>query len=116
MAEYDLHFVDHGRNVYDALQLERDTDAAAIEEAHRLNVPSMGNGFDIWQDGRLVHRHRPAGGIAMHGSSTTRIVSMRLTGSTPLTTRPQCGSPRVRATPTQTFALASTCGTWRLTS
>jgi hypothetical protein len=58
MAQYDLHFVDDANNVYDALQLEHDTDEAAIAEAHRLNVASVGNGFDIWLGRRLVHRHR----------------------------------------------------------
>ena len=58
MAFYDLHFVDHADNVFDALQLEHDADEAAIAEAHRLNVRSIGNGFDIWQGRRLVHRHR----------------------------------------------------------
>jgi hypothetical protein len=56
--EYDVHFVDHRSNVYDALEVEHDTDDAAIDEARRLDIASIGNGFDIWHGRRLVHRHR----------------------------------------------------------
>ena len=58
MAEYRIHFVDHGEAVFDAVALERDTDEAVIEEAHRLYVPSIGVGFDILRGSRLVHKHR----------------------------------------------------------
>ena len=58
MAYYNVHFVDHAGNVYDALDREHDTDEAAIDEAHRLNVPNIGNGFNLWHEHRLVHRHR----------------------------------------------------------
>jgi hypothetical protein len=26
--------------------------------AHRMHARSIGAGFDVWQDQRLVHRHR----------------------------------------------------------
>jgi hypothetical protein len=58
MARYQVHFVDHGDNVYDTVNAEHDDDEAAIEHAHRLNVPSIGAGFEVWEGGRLVHRHR----------------------------------------------------------
>jgi hypothetical protein len=58
MAQYDVYFVDQASNVYDAVRLEQDTDDAAIVAAHRLNVASIGNGFDVWRERRLVHRHR----------------------------------------------------------
>jgi hypothetical protein len=58
MALYRLHFVDHGGNVYATEYLEHDDDESAIESAHRMNVPSIGAGFDLWDDERLVHRHR----------------------------------------------------------
>jgi len=58
MALYDIHFVDHAGNVIDALEVERDTDEAAIEEARRIYVPGIGHGFDVWQGRRLVQRHR----------------------------------------------------------
>jgi hypothetical protein len=53
-----MHFIDQGGHVFDAIELQRDTDEAAIEEARRLDVPSIGAGFDLWHEGRLVHRHR----------------------------------------------------------
>jgi hypothetical protein len=58
MALYRLHFVDHGDNVYATEYLENDDDESAIEASHRMNVPSIGAGFDLWDDERLVHRHR----------------------------------------------------------
>ncbi len=58
MALYRVHFVDHGDNVYATHHLEHDTDEAALEAAHRLNVPTIGAGFELWEDERLVHRHR----------------------------------------------------------
>jgi CheY-like chemotaxis protein len=57
-TEYDVHFVDTAGNVYDALHLECETDETAVDEAHRLDVASIGKGFDIWDGMRLVHRHR----------------------------------------------------------
>jgi hypothetical protein len=58
MGLYRVHFVDHGDNVYATEYLEHDDDESAIEAAHRMNVPSIGAGFDLWDDERLVHRHR----------------------------------------------------------
>jgi hypothetical protein len=58
MPQYRVHFVDHGERVFDTTVVEHDTDEAAIEHARRLDVPSIGAGFDVWQEDRLVHRHR----------------------------------------------------------
>ena len=58
MPRYRIHFVDHGGNVYDTVNSEHDDDRAAIEHAHRINVPSIGAGFEVWEGERLVHRHR----------------------------------------------------------
>lgn len=58
MALYRVHFVDHGGNIYGTQDLEHDEDEDAIEEAHRRNVPSIGGGFEVWQDDRLIHKHR----------------------------------------------------------
>ena len=58
MAHYRVHFVDRDDNVHDAVHAEHDDDEAAIEHAHRINVPSIGAGFEIWEGERLVHRHR----------------------------------------------------------
>ncbi len=58
MALYRLHFVDHGDNVYATHYLDHDTDEDAIEAARRMNARSIGAGFEVWDDERLVHRHR----------------------------------------------------------
>lgn len=58
MQIYRVHFVDHGGNVYSTERIENDSDEEAIKAAHRLDVPSIGAGFDVWEDERLVHRHR----------------------------------------------------------
>ena len=58
MLRYRIHFVDHHDRVFDAIEIERDTDEAALDHAFRVDVPSIGAGFDLWQNHRLVHRHR----------------------------------------------------------
>jgi hypothetical protein len=58
MVLYRVHFVDHGDNVYSTHYVEHDGDDEVIEAAHRMNVPSIGAGFDVWDDERLVYRHR----------------------------------------------------------
>ena len=58
MTIYQVHFVDHGNNVRSVECIERATDAEAIEAAHKMNVPTFIAGFDVWEDDRLVHRHR----------------------------------------------------------
>jgi DNA-binding response OmpR family regulator len=58
VARYHMHFVDHVGRVFDSIELEGDADDPAIEETRRLDVPSIGAGFDVWHEGRLVHRHR----------------------------------------------------------
>jgi hypothetical protein len=58
MARYRVHFVDHGDNIYLTEHREHDSDEAAIDSAHRMHARSIGGGFEVWQDDRLVHRHR----------------------------------------------------------
>ena len=59
MAFYRIHFVDHGDNIRAAHHVECDDDGEAIETGHRLNVlPSMSAGFEVWENERLIHRHR----------------------------------------------------------
>jgi hypothetical protein len=58
LAAYDVHYVDSADTVINALTVEHDSDDAAIEHARRINIPSIGAGFDVVRDGRLVHRHR----------------------------------------------------------
>src|SRR4051812_15033696 len=58
MALYRVHFADHGDNIYFTEYHEHDSDDAVIETAMRRNAQSIGAGFEIWDDERLVHRHR----------------------------------------------------------
>ena len=51
-----MSFVDHGENVFAAIVIDRDTDDEAIDDPHRLYVTSIGAGFDVLHEGRLVHR------------------------------------------------------------
>jgi len=50
-----VHFVDRRDNVFTAITIE---DEMAIEHAHRIDVPSIGAGFDVWNECRLVHKLR----------------------------------------------------------
>ena len=59
MPLYRVHFLDYGDNIYATDYVVHDDDDAAIAAAHRLNVlPDLGSGFEVWDDERLVHRHR----------------------------------------------------------
>ena len=58
MALYRVHFVDHGDNVYATEYVDHDSDGDAIRAAHAHDVPSVGAGFDLWDDERFVYRHR----------------------------------------------------------
>ena len=61
MRRYRIEFVDHGGNVFDRRYLDNEDDQAAVDEAHRLHVPGIGAGFNVWQGDRLVHQHRGRG-------------------------------------------------------
>jgi hypothetical protein len=58
MDLYRVHFFDHGDNVYLTRHIEHADDEAAIDATRRMNAPSIGAGFDVWEGERLVHRHR----------------------------------------------------------
>ena len=58
MSVYRVHFVDHGDDLYDVVELEMHDDEAAIEQAHRIHLQSSGGGFEVWQSNRLVYKHR----------------------------------------------------------
>jgi hypothetical protein len=59
LTKYRISFVDCDGRVFDAVQFERATDEEAVAEAHRLHIPSVGAGFDVWRKGRLLNRYRP---------------------------------------------------------
>jgi hypothetical protein len=58
VAQYRVHFVDHGDRIFDGLVIEHESDEEAVEHANRLHVASIGAGFDVLKEGRLVYRHR----------------------------------------------------------
>lgn len=58
MARYRVHFLDPLDRVIDAVEVEAASDEGAIEQARRIDIPSIGVGFDLVQNGRLVYRHR----------------------------------------------------------
>jgi len=59
MALYRVHFLDHGDNVRITHYVNLDDDETAIDAARQINVlPHLGSGFEVWDDERLVHRHR----------------------------------------------------------
>jgi hypothetical protein len=58
LSNYRVAFVDSDGIVFDAVQFMRANDDEAIDAAYRLDIPSIGAGFDIWGEGRLVHSHR----------------------------------------------------------
>ena len=55
---YRVEFVDYGDNVRGVERIERASAAEAIEAAQKMNVPTFIAGFDVWEEDRLVHRHR----------------------------------------------------------
>lgn len=69
MPFYCIQFVDDGDNVYRTHYLESYQDEGAIAAARRLNVSSVGDGFELWQEARLVHSERniPPGTINTRG-------------------------------------------------
>ena len=59
MPRYRVHFLDHGDNIRATHHMECADDERAIEIGHRLNVlPNVSAGFEVWDDERLVYRHR----------------------------------------------------------
>jgi hypothetical protein len=57
MAQYTIRFKDHGGNVYSVHEASHPDDDTAIAGAHKMDVPGIGNGFQLWEGERLVHVH-----------------------------------------------------------
>lgn len=55
---YWVRFVDHGGRIYYERETENDSDEEAIKAAHSIHVRSIGAGFEVWQEDRLVHHYR----------------------------------------------------------
>jgi hypothetical protein len=64
MALYTINLISHHGAIWDADELDCDTDEEAVAFAENLSVPAFGNGYDVWQQERLVHRHRERHGRA----------------------------------------------------
>ena len=58
MSNYQVHYVDHGNNVYPTERVQHDDEQALIERLRVLNDHGIGAGFGLWYEGRLVYRHR----------------------------------------------------------
>ena len=58
MSTYLIELLDHGGNVRVADWISCDDDANAINRAQEMDVVKIGVGYNIWQDRRLVFRHR----------------------------------------------------------
>ena len=58
MLAYRVDFFDDDGNVYSRVDVREDDDAAAIQHAHRINIPSSGGRFEVWQGNRHVYQHR----------------------------------------------------------
>lgn len=56
MTTYWCRFLDGGGHVYDAEKLEAADDAAAIATARVIHKHGIGNGYEIWDGKRSVHR------------------------------------------------------------
>ena len=58
MAQYRIHFVDHGENVYATEHVQHDDERELIETMRRREAHGIGAGFDLYEGDRLVYRHR----------------------------------------------------------
>ena len=54
MLEFRITFMGHRGNVRGAQHFPAKDDAAAIRVAEGLNVASIGNDYELWQNGRRV--------------------------------------------------------------
>jgi hypothetical protein len=77
--QYSAHFVDDGDNVFTVAVFELETDEQAIAHAHRIDVPNIATGFDVWHEDRPVYRHRQQSRSAAH-HSTHRTNTIRSSG------------------------------------
>jgi len=53
---YRVVLIDHVGAVYFIAAFHCTSDAEAEWEAHKMHVPFIGAGFELWQDDRLVFR------------------------------------------------------------
>jgi hypothetical protein len=54
MPVYNVRFRTHGGEIYSITDIDCSDDDAALKASLFLDVPSIGNGFELWQHDRLV--------------------------------------------------------------
>ena len=47
MTLYHVHFISEDGDIVDVMQFEVENDEAAVEQAHRIDVPSIGGRFGL---------------------------------------------------------------------
>ena len=57
MPIYRVDFLD-SNTLRSTVELQENDDAAAIQHAHRINIPSMGGRFEVWHGTRLIYQYR----------------------------------------------------------
>ena len=72
MAYYRCYFIDDTSHVYDFAEFDCDTDAQAIAWARRLCPARVADGFELWQQIRLVHRQERRGASQNAGPSSVQ--------------------------------------------
>ena len=73
-AAYRVDFFDEDGNLFSTVELHEADDAAAIQHAHRINVPSGGGWFQVLHGTRLVYTHRNP---PLRGTSVKRLLRLR---------------------------------------
>jgi hypothetical protein len=58
MPKYTFNFVDDQENLLSSREEACLHDDEAIKLAHAMNVPGVGNGFDVLLDGHVIYSHR----------------------------------------------------------
>lgn len=58
MPNYTFNFVDDEENLLRSCEEICAHDDEAIKLAHAMNVPGLGNGFDVSVDGHVIYTHR----------------------------------------------------------
>jgi hypothetical protein len=60
MTLYEVQFIGRSGQVINTVEIDAESDEAAIAHSHRIDVASIDDGFVIWEDSRLVHRYQRA--------------------------------------------------------
>ena len=58
VAQYRIHFIDHGDNAFTSDSFEAPHDSGVIDQTSTRFRTNIGKGHETWQDGRHVHTER----------------------------------------------------------